>query len=119
MNPVVSENTLKCVTMMVFEEKGKTILQPIIRDQEIQNVHELFQKNMLEVWLPNGRPDFAHFDVGILEYKQMVQPSKTCSTIQNRECLKKHVDTITSCKQYPLTNKDPQTQNGKHASFPT
>jgi hypothetical protein len=119
MNPVVSENTLKCVTMMVFEEKGKTILQPIIRDQEIQNVHELFQKNMLEVWLPNGRPDFAQFDVGILEYKQMVQPSKTCSTIQNRECLKKHVDTITSCKQYPLTNKEPQTQNGKHASFPT
>ena len=79
MNPAVSETKLKCVTVMVFEENGKTILQPIIRGQDVQHLHELFQKNTLEVWLPNGRPDFEQFDVGILKYKQIVQPSKLCS----------------------------------------
>ena len=119
MNPAVSETKLKCVTIMVFEEKGKTILQPIIRGQEIQNVHELFKKNILEVWLPNGRPDFAQFDVGILKYKQIVQPSKVCSKVKNRECLKNHFEKIISCEQCPLSNKGPQTQNGKgHAQLP-
>jgi hypothetical protein len=119
MNPAVSETKLKCVTVMVFEENGKTILQPIIRGQEIQNVHELFQKNILEVWLPNGRSDFEQFDVGILKYKQIVQPSKVCSKVKNRECLKNHFETITSCEQCPLTNKEPQTQNSKgYAQLP-
>ncbi len=118
MNPDVSEAKLKCVTVMVFEENGKTILQPIIRGQEIQNVHELFQKNTLEVWLPNGRPDFEQFDVSILKYKQIVQPSKVCSKVKNRECLKNHFKKI-SCEQCPLSNKGPQTQNGKgHAQLP-
>ena len=117
MNHALSETKLKCVTVMVFEENGKTILQPIIRGQEIQNVHELFQKNTLEVWLPNGRSDFAQFDVSILKYKQVVQPSKACSKVKNRECLKNHFETIISCEQCPLPNKGSQTKNGKgHAA---
>jgi len=76
MNPNVPENRLKCVTVMVFEEKGKTILQPIVRGQDIHCFHELFQRSILEVWLPNGRPDFSQFDISILKYRQMAQPSR-------------------------------------------
>jgi hypothetical protein len=119
MNPAVSEANLKCVTFMVFEKNGKTILQPIIRGQEIQNLHELFQKNTLEVWLPNGRPDFEQFDVGILKYKQIVQPSKVCSKVKNRECLKNHFETIISCEQCPLSGEGYQTRNRKgHTQLP-
>jgi hypothetical protein len=119
MNPVVSEANLKCVTFMVFEKNGKTILQPIIRGQEIQNLHELFQKNTLEVWLPNGRPDFEQFDVGILKYKQIVQPSKVCSKVKNRECLKNHFETIISCEQCPLSSEGSQTRKRKgHTQLP-
>ena len=119
MNPAVSESNLKCVTVMVFEENGKTILQPIIRGQELQNLHELFRKNTLEVWLPNGRPDFEQFDVGILKYKQIVQPSKVCSKVKNRECLKNHFETIISCEQCPLSSEGPQTRNRKgHTQLP-
>ena len=119
MNPAVSEAKLKCVTVMVFEKKGKTILQPIIRGQDIQNLHELFQKNTLEVWLPNGRPDFEQFDVGILKYKQIVQPSKVCSKVKNRECLKNHFETIVSCEQCPLSNEGSQIRKRKeHTQLP-
>jgi hypothetical protein len=119
MNPAVSEAKLKCVTFIVFEKNGKTILQPIIRGQEIQNLHELFQKNTLEVWLPNGRPDFEQFDVGILKYKQIVQPSKVCSKVKNRECMKNHFETIISCEQCPLSSEVPQTRHRKeHAQLP-
>jgi hypothetical protein len=119
MNPAVSEAKLKCVTVMVFEKNGKTILQPIIRGQDIQNLHELFQKNTLEVWLPNGRPDFEQFDVGILKYKQIVQPSKVCSKVKNRECLKNHFETIVSCEQCPLSNEGSQIRKRKeHAQLP-
>jgi hypothetical protein len=119
MNPAVSETKLKCVTMMVFEKNGKTILQPVIRGQEIQSLHELFQKNTLEVWLPNGRPDFEQFDVGILKYKQIVQPSKVCSKVKNRECLKNHFETIVSCEQCPLFNKGSQIRKRKeYAQLP-
>ena len=113
MNPALSEAKLKCVTVMVFEKNGKTILQPIIRGQDTQNLHELFQKNTLEVWLPNGRPDFEQFDVGILKYKQIVQPSKVCSKVKNRECLKNHFETIVSCEQCPLSNEGSQIRKHK------
>ena len=119
MNPAVTEANLKCVTFIVFEKNSKTILQPIIRGQEIQNLHELFQKNTLEVWLPNGRPDFEQFDVGILKYKQIVQPSKVCSKVKNRECLKNHFETIISCEQCPLSGEGYQTRNRKgHTQLP-
>ena len=113
MNPAMSETKLKCVTVMVFEAKGKTIIQPIIREHETQNVHELFQKNILEVWLPNGRPCFEQFDVGILKYKQLAQPSKACIKAKNKECLKNHFEAITSCEQCPVARNEPQTQNSK------
>jgi hypothetical protein len=104
---------------MVFEEKGKTILQPIIRGQDVHSVHELFQRNILEVWLPNGRPDPSQFDIGIIKYRQMVQPSKMCSKVKNRVCLKNHFEKITSCEQCPLSNEEPQTRNGRgHTQLP-
>lgn len=119
MNPDVPENRLKCVTVMVFEEKGKTILQPIVRGQDIHSVHELFQRSILEVWLPNGRPDLPQFDIGILKYRQMAQPSKMCSKVKNRVCLKNHFETITSCEQCPRSKEEPQTRNGKgHTQLP-
>ena len=119
MNPNTPENRLKCVTVMVFEEKGKTILQPIVRGQDIHSVHELFQRSILEVWLPNGRPDPSQFDIGILKYRQMVQPSKMCRKVKNRVCMKNHFETITSCEQCPLSNEGPQNRNGKeHAQLP-
>jgi hypothetical protein len=115
----MSEAKLKCVTVMIFEKKGKTILQPIIRGQETENIHELFKKNTLEVWLPNGRPDFEQFDVGILKYKQITQPSKVCCKVKTRECLKNHFETIISCEQCPLASEIPQTRNHKgHAKLP-
>jgi hypothetical protein len=111
---------LKCVTVIVFEENGKTILQPIIRGHETQNFQELLQKNTLEIWLPNGRSDFEQFDVKILKYKQITQRSKVCSKDKNRECLKNHFEKIISCEQCPLTSKSrPQTQkNEGYAQLP-
>jgi hypothetical protein len=104
---------------MVFEEKGKTILQPIVRGQDTRSVHELFQRSILEVWLPNGRPDPFQFDIGILKYRQMVQPSRTCSKVKNRVRLKNHFETITSCEQSHLSNEGSQTRNGKaYAQLP-
>jgi len=110
MNTATSETKLKCVTVMVFEENGKTILQPIIRGQDVQHIHELFQKNTLEVWLPNGRPDFEQFDVGILKYKLVTQLSKRCNKNKKTECLKNHFETIVSCEQCSLSSTEPQTK---------
>ena len=119
MNPNLPETKLKCVTVMVFEEKGKTIIQPIVRGQDIHSVYELFQRSILEVWLPNGRPDFSQFDIRILKYRQMPQPSKTCSKVKSRVCLKNHVETIASCEKCPLSNEGPQTRNGTgHTELP-
>ena len=97
------EPKIKCVTVIVFEEAGKTILQPLVTNQETQRVQELFGNSTLEVWLPNGQSDFAQFDVAILKYKQQMQPSKMCSRTKNRVCLKNHFETIVSCEQCPLS----------------
>ena len=103
MNPNLPESKLKCVTVMLFEEKGKTILQPIVRGQDVHSVRELFQRGILEVWLPNGRPDPSQFDIGIIKYRQMVQPSKMCNKVKNRVCLKNHFAGIVSSGQCPIT----------------
>ncbi len=95
----------KCLTVLVFEEAGKTILQPVCADADAQRVQELFQNGTLEVWLPNGHSDPAQFDVAILKYKQQMQPSKMCSKTENRVCLKNHFETIVSCEQCPLSNE--------------
>ena len=87
---------------MVFEENGKTIIQPLVTGQDAQSVQELFKKNTLEIWLPNGQPDLTAFDVNILKYKLVVQPSKMCSSTEYRVCLKNYFETIVSCEQCPL-----------------
>ena len=97
------EPKIKCVTVMVFEEAGKTILQPLVTNQETKKIRELFQNKTLEVWLSNGQSDPAQFDVSILKYGQQMQPSKMCSKTKNRVCLKNHFETIVSCEQCPLS----------------
>lgn len=119
MNPTEPKTKLKCFTVMVFEENGKTVLQPIIRDSTVESIHELFQKNTLEVWLPNGQSELDQFDIGILKYKQVAQPSKKCSKIKNRICLKNHFETIVTCETCSLSNEAPLAQkNQEHPSFP-
>ena len=95
---------VKCLTLLVFEQAGKTILQPLVTNQEAKKVQELFQKNTLEVWLSNGQPDLSQFDVAILKYKQQMQPLTKCGRTKNRMCLKNHFETIVSCEQCPLSN---------------
>ena len=103
--PQVIDAKLRCVTVMVFEESGKTIVQPLATDQEIPTLQELFKNGTLEVWLPNGKTDQAQFDVAILKYKQLMQPPTMCSLTKSRVCLKNHFDTIVSCEQCPLSEK--------------
>jgi hypothetical protein len=103
--PVHSELKMKCVTVLVFEEAGKTILQPLVNSHETQRMEELFRNSTLEVWLPNGQSDQAQFDVAILKYKQQLQQTTMCNKTKNRVCLKNHVETIVSCEQCPLSNE--------------
>jgi hypothetical protein len=102
---VESELKMKCVTVMVFEEAGKTILQPLATDQGAQKIRELFQSETLEVWLPNGKLFPAQFDVAILKYRQLMQPPKMCSRKKSHVCLKNLLDTIVSCEQCPLSDE--------------
>ncbi len=90
--------------MMVFEEAGKTILQPLVTGQDAPSVQKLFENGTLEVWLPNGKFDHAQFDVTILKYKQQMQGKKKCSIAKNLICLKNHFETIVSCEQCPISN---------------
>ena len=102
----VSEPNLKmkCISVMVFEDEGKTVLQPLTTKQEAETLQELFHNDSLEVWLSNGQPDLAQFDVKILKYKQLWQPSAMCARIETRFCLKNYFETIVACKQCPLSN---------------
>jgi len=112
MNSDVPESKLKCVTVMVFEQKGRTVLQPIVTGQDMQSVRELFQRSTLEVWLPNGQTDFSQFDVEILRYRQTIQPPKMCGRVKNRVCLK-NFEAIASCEQCPLSGERPQARSGR------
>jgi hypothetical protein len=103
--PIQSELKMKCVTVMVFEELGKTIIQPLVSGPETKRVEELFRNGTLEVWLPNGQFDEAQFDVGILKYRQQFQSTTMCNKARNRVCLKNHIETIVSCEQCPLSNE--------------
>jgi hypothetical protein len=94
---------VKCVSVMVFQKSGKTIIQPIVASSEAQAVRDLLKNDTLEVWLPNGKLDPTQFDVAILKYKQLMQPSTMCSRNENRVCLKNYFETITSCEQCPLS----------------
>ncbi len=95
---------MKCVTVMVFEEAGKTIIQPFVNSKEAHRIQDLFKNNTLEVWLSNGQPDPAQFDISILKYKQQMQPTTKCSRTRNIDCLKNYFETIVSCDQCPIGN---------------
>jgi hypothetical protein len=95
---------MKCISMMVFENEGKTVLQPLTTKQEAETLQELFHNNTLEVWLSNGQPDPVQFDVKILKYKQCLQPSTMCGVDKTRVCLKNYFETIVACKQCPLSS---------------
>jgi hypothetical protein len=96
---------IKCVLVAIYENNGKTILQPLVTAHEAKAIPELFQNKTLEVWLPNGEIDIAHFDVAILKYKQMLQSLKKCKKVKNQVCLKNHFENLVSCEQCPLSVK--------------
>ncbi len=75
----------KCVTVLVYEEKGKTVLQPLATEQETQTLQELFQNNTLEVWLSNGKSDAAEYDVSILKYKPQLQHSTVANVSKPKQ----------------------------------
>jgi hypothetical protein len=93
----------KCVLVAIYENKGKTILQPIIAEQEAKSIPELFQNKTLEVWLSNGKTDISQFDVDILKYKQVLQPVTKCKKAKTQVCLKNYFENLVSCEQCPLS----------------
>jgi hypothetical protein len=101
--PSALDAKVKCVTVMVFEELGKTVIQPLATNDDVLTVQELLQNATLEVWLPNGKADPSQFDIAILKYKQLMQPSTMCSIRRNHVCLKNTFDTIVACEQCPLS----------------
>jgi hypothetical protein len=87
----------------IYENGGKTILQPITAEQEAKTISELFQNKTLEVWLSNGKPDIAQFDVAILKYKQALQSLTTCNKVKTQVCLKNHFKNLVSFEQCLLS----------------
>lgn len=70
----------KCVTMLIYEEAGKTVLQPVAAEEETQTLQELFQNTTLEVWLPNGKSNIADYNVSILQYKPKLKQPPSART---------------------------------------
>ena len=93
----------KCVLVAIYETNGKTILQPLIAEQEAKTISELFQNKTLEVWLSNGKPDIAQFDVAILKYKQVLQSVTRCKKVKTQVCLKNDFKDLVSCEQCPVS----------------
>jgi hypothetical protein len=93
---------MKCILVAIYENDGKTILQPLVAEQEARAMPELFQNKTLEVWLSNGKMDIAQFDVAILKYKQVLQSLKRCKKVKTQVCLKNHFENLVSCEQCPL-----------------
>ncbi len=96
---------LKCISVAIYENDGKTILQPLVTAQEAKTILELFQNTTLEVWLPNGKIDIVQFDVAILKYKQVLQSLKKCKKVKTQICLKNYFENIVSCERCPLNIK--------------
>jgi len=89
----------------IFEKEGKTILQPLISEQDAKTIQKLFRTETLEVWLSNGKSSYSVFDVDILKYKQVSQPLTKFSKIANQVHLKNLFAGIVSCEQCPLDNE--------------
>jgi hypothetical protein len=92
----------KCVLVAIYENDGKTILQPLIEEQEAKTIPELFQNKTLEVWLSNGKTDISQFDVAILKYKQVLQSLTRCKKAKTQVCWKNYFENLVSCEQCPL-----------------
>ena len=93
----------KCVLVVIYENDGKTILQPLIAEQEAKTIPELFQNKTLEVWLSNGKTNISQFDVAILKYKQVLQSLTKCKQAKSQVCLKNYFKNLVSCEQCPLS----------------
>jgi len=99
-NKVTSKT--KCVLVAIYENDGKTILQPLIAEQEAKTMPGLFQNKTLEVWLSNGKTDIAQFDIAILKYRQVSQSLTKCKKTKTQVCLKNYFENLVSCEQCPL-----------------
>jgi hypothetical protein len=93
----------KCVLVAIYENDGKTILQPLIAEQEAKAIPELFQNKTLEVWLSNGKTDISQFDIAILKYKQVLQSLTKCKKAKTQVCWKNYFENLVSCEQCPLS----------------
>jgi hypothetical protein len=91
----------KCVLVAIYENDGKTILQPFVAEQEAKIIPELFQNKTLEVWLSNGKNDISQFDIAILKYKQVLQSLTKCKKAKTQVCLKNYFKNLVSCEQCP------------------
>lgn len=89
----------KCVFVAIFENDGKTVLQPLVTENEAQSIIELFENRILEVWLSNGKADISDFDVAILKYKQVLQSLTKCEKAKSQVCLKNFNEELVSCEQ--------------------
>jgi hypothetical protein len=93
----------KCVLVAIYENHGKTILQPLITEKESMIIPELFQNKTLEIWLSNGKTDISQFDIAILKYKQVLQSLTKCKKAKTRVCWKNYFKNLVSCQQCPLS----------------
>jgi hypothetical protein len=93
----------KCVLVAIYENDGKTILQPLTSEHEAKTIPELFQNKTLEVWLSNGKTGIGQFDIAILKYKQVLQAMTRCEKTKTDVCWKNYFKNIVSCEQCPLS----------------
>ena len=103
----------KFVLVAIYENDGKTILQPLLAEQEAKTIPELFQNKTLEVWLSNGKTDISQFDVAILKYKQVLQSLTKCKKAKNQVCWKNYFKNLVSCEQCPLSVNSGENSDGK------
>jgi hypothetical protein len=103
----------KCVLVAIYENDGKTILQPLMAEQEAKIIPELFQNKTLEVWLSNGKTDIARFDIAILKYKQVSQSLTKCKKVKTQVCLKNYFENLVSCEQCPLNVNSDENSDDK------
>ena len=95
----------KCALVAIYENDGKTIMQPLITEQDATSLLELFENQTLEVWLSNGKSDFLQFDVAILKYKQVLQSSTKCTQAKTRACLMSLYENLVYGEQCHLSSK--------------
>ena len=103
----------KFVLVAIYENDGKTILQPLLAEQEAKTIPELFQSKTLEVWLSNGETAISQFDVAILKYKQVLQSLTKCKQAKTQVCWKNYFRNLVSCEQCPLSVNAGENSDGE------